>query len=905
MSEENAKNQQSVSAYYSQTEEEVFKELETKPEGLSDAEAQRRLSEYGPNELEGEPEKGMFAMILDQLKDMLVIILIIAAAVSIVLGEVLDGSIILAIVVLNTFLGVYQENKASNALKALKEMASPQVKARRNGKVVELASSQIVPGDIVLLEAGDYVPADLRLIEANNLKIEEAALTGESLPIDKNAKVLLDEDASLGDRINSGFMGTVVTYGRGTGIVTQTGMHTQMGNIAGLLNQSPVESTPLQKKLDQLGKVLGFICLGVVILIFGLGLYRGMDFFEIFMTAIALAVAAIPEGLTVVVTVVLAMGMQRMVKVHSIVKRLSAVETLGSTTVICSDKTGTLTQNKMTIEKTYFAGQTYDVTGSGYSAKGELLSEDGQAVSGDHIQLLVQGAILCNDASFDSEAETILGDPTEGAMVVLGYKLGMDKEKWDNDFTRIDELPFDSDRKLMSTVHKHTAEHALMFTKGAPDELLKRCVNVQTANGIEPLTDEKREVILKTNEGFAQDALRVIAVAYKELPAENFQVEEEGLTFVGLVGMIDPPREEAKDAIDTCKKAGIQVKMITGDHRITAQAIGEKLGIASDTGTIEGSQINGMSDEELQEAVKTTNVFARVSPEHKVRLVQAVKRNGDIVAMTGDGVNDAPSLKNADIGIAMGITGTDVSKEAADMILTDDNFASIVMAVSEGRTIYANIRKVVGFLLSCNIGEILVIFIAMLFNMPIPLAATQLLAINLITDAFPAFALGMEKAEDDVMDKAPRNPSEPVVNKMMGVAVSIQSVFLALGALASYLVGYHAQAPLSTIFAGNVDPIAHAEAMTCCFFTLVLGELMRAYSSRSETVSIFKMKLFENSYLNKCVLASLVFMIAAIYVPFLNPVFSTVPLTASELVFAFLLAFLPVVGGEVAKKVRF
>lgn len=903
MSEETAKKQPSQ-AFYAQTDKAVFDMLETKPEGLTDAEAQKRLSEYGPNELQGEPEKGLFSMILDQLKDMLVIILIIAAAVSIALGEVLDGSIILAIVVLNTFLGVYQENKASNALKALKEMASPQVKARRNGKIVELASNQIVPGDIVILEAGDYVPADLRLVEANNLKVEEAALTGESLPVDKDARVVLDEDAGLGDRINSGFMGTVVTYGRGTGIVTQTGMGTQMGNIAGLLNQSPVESTPLQKKLDQLGKVLGFICLAVVLLIFGLGLYRGMDFFEIFMTAIALAVAAIPEGLTVVVTVVLAMGMQRMVKVHSIVKRLSAVETLGSTTVICSDKTGTLTQNKMTIEKAYFEGQTYDVTGSGYSADGELLSEDGQAVPNDSIQLLVQGAILCNDSSFNPTEETILGDPTEGAMVVLGYKLGMDKEQWDNDFARIDELPFDSDRKLMSTVHKHTAENALMFTKGAPDELLKRCVNIKTATGVEPLTEETREAILKTNEGFAQDALRVIAVAYKELPAENFQLEEEGLTFVGLVGMIDPPREEAKDAIDTCKKAGIQVKMITGDHRITAQAIGEKLGIASDTGTIVGSEINGMSDEELQEAVKTTNVFARVSPEHKVRLVQAVKRNGDIVAMTGDGVNDAPSLKNADIGIAMGITGTDVSKEAADMILSDDNFASIVMAVSEGRTIYANIRKVVGFLLSCNIGEILVIFIAMLFNMPVPLAATQLLAINLITDAFPAFALGMEKAEDGVMEKAPRNPNEPVVNKVMGIAVSIQSVFLAIGALASYVVGYHAQAPIATMFSGNPDPIAHAEAMTACFFTLVLGELMRAYSARSESVSIFKMKLFENSYLNKCVLGSLAFMLAAIYVPFLNPVFSTVPLTVNELIFAFLLAFLPVVGGEVAKKVK-
>ena len=893
-----------MSLFYSESAADAAKQLQTDPAtGLSAAEAAARLEKHGPNRLEGAKAKSVFSMMLDQLKDFLVIILIIAAIISIALGETLDGIIILAIVVLNTILGVYQENKASNALKALKEMASPHVKVLRDGAVSEIASGDVVPGDVVVLDAGDYVPADVRLLESINLKIDEAALTGESVPVEKDAGAVLPEDASLGDRVNSAFMGTVVTYGRGRGLVADTGMGTQMGNIAGMLNESTEESTPLQKKLDSLGKLLGIICLAVCGVIFVLGLLRGMPIFEIFMTAVALAVAAIPEGLTVVVTVVLAMGMQRMVKVHSIIKRLSAVETLGSTTVICSDKTGTLTQNKMTIEKMYHNGKLYNVSGSGYSPTGEVTAADGTKPAEGMLRHLVEGAILCNDASYNSQKESIIGDPTEGAMVVLGHKNGMEKADWDKKYPRLQEIPFDSSRKLMSTFHQMD-EGIVMYTKGAPDELLMRCVSVETEGGAQPLDEDTRQKILAQNSDFAKSALRVIGVAYKPMDSVHADFEEEsGLVFVGLVGMIDPPREEARAAIDTCKHAGIAVKMITGDHVITASAIGEKLGILSDEGAVEGREITEMTDEQLREVVKTTNVFARVSPEHKVRLVSAVRENGDIAAMTGDGVNDAPSLKRADIGIAMGITGTDVSKEAADMILTDDNFASIVSAVSEGRTIYANIRKVVGFLLSCNIGEILVIFFAMLFNMPVPLAATQLLAINLITDAFPAFALGMEKAEKGVMDQPPRNPTEPIVNKTMGISVGIQSVALAIGALASFLFGYHAQAPLATMFT-SVDAHALAEAMTCCFFTLVLGELMRAYSARSETLSIFRMKLFSNSYLNKCVLASLAFLLLAVYAPFMNPVFSTVPLTLEELTFAIVFAFLPVAGGELAKLIK-
>ena len=744
----------------------------------------------------------------------------------------------------------------------------------------------MVPGDITILEAGDYIPADLRLIETVNLKIDEAALTGESVPVEKDANVVLPMDAGLGDRINSAYMGTVITYGRGKGLITDIGMQTQMGNIADMLNETPDESTPLQKKLDRLGKLLGIVCLAICGIIFLLGLWHGMELFDIFMTSVSLAVAAIPEGLTVVVTVVLAMGMQKMVKCNAIIKRLSAVETLGSTTVICSDKTGTLTQNKMTIQKLYDAEKEYLVSGSGYSPKGEVTDMDGKKAS-DSVTKLIEGGLLCNDSIYNPEEETIIGDPTEGAMVVLAHKCNMEKNEWEKKYPRIQEIPFDSDRKLMSTFHDINGE-LVMYTKGAPDELLKRCTHVEIAGEVQELSKGKRDEILAKNKEFAESALRVIGVAYRLVKKVDTSLEaENNLIFVGLLGMIDPPREEAKEAIDICKAAGIQVKMITGDHKITASAIGNQLGIVTE-GTVEGREISDMTEEQLCECVKHTSVFARVSPEHKVRLVDAVRANGNIAAMTGDGVNDAPSLKHADIGVAMGITGTDVSKEAADMILTDDNFASIVKAVAEGRTIYSNIRKVVGFLLSCNIGEILVILFAMLLNLPVPLVAIQLLSINLITDAFPAFALGMEKEEPGVMQKHPRDPAEPIVDKKMSIAVIIQSVALALGTLASFIYGYYVHDSLDV-------------ARSACFFTLVLGELLRAYSARSESRSIFKMRIFENGYLNKCVLVSILFMLACIYVPVLNPVFSTVPLNFDEMLMALVFAFLPMLGGETAK----
>jgi len=858
--------------------------------GLDEEEAARRLHAHGSNRLEGKKEKSILMMALGQLKDFLIIILVIAAVVSIFLGETVDGIAIITIVVINTILGAYQENRASNALKALKEMASPHAKALRGGRIKEVASCDVVPGDIVILEAGDYVPADLRLIESVNLKIDEAALTGESVPSEKDANAILDGESSLGDRVNCAYMGTIAAYGRGRGVVCSTGMKTEMGHIAGMLNEGGEEATPLQKKLDSFGKVLGWACLVICVIVFALGLLRGNEPFGMFMTAVSLAVAAIPEGLTVVITIILAMGMQRMVKVHAIIKRLSAVETLGSTTVICSDKTGTLTQNKMTIQRVYAANKTYSVSGTGYSPAGGIADPDGNP-HGAAVQKLLEGVLLCNDASYDPESETIIGDPTEGAMVVLAHKAGMVKAEWDQRHARIHEIPFDSERKLMSTLHRIEGK-CLMYTKGAPDELLRRCVSIDLDGAVQPLGDDARQEILAVNKGFAESALRVIGVAYRNVDTEHVSFGHESeLVFIGLVGMIDPPREEAIHAIEVCKKAGIRVKMITGDHKITASAIGRQLGI--DEGhaeAIEGREISAMDDGQLRECVRHTSIFARVSPEHKVRLVTAVKECGNIVAMTGDGVNDAPSLKRADIGVAMGITGTDVSKEAADMILTDDNFASIVNAVAEGRNIYNNIRKVVGFLLSCNIGEILVIFVAMLITLPVPLAAIQLLVINLITDAFPAFALGMEKEEAGVMARPPRDPSAPIVDKRMAIAISIQSAVLAAGTLGSFAYSYFVHQDLGI-------------ARTACFMTLVLGELLRAYSARSEHVSVFRMNPFGNSYLNKCVLVSLLCLAAMIYIPALNPIFKTVPLALDEMAVALALAFAPLFGGEFAKVV--
>lgn len=880
--------------YYNKTMSEVEKSLNTSViSGLKAVDVQRAREKFGENELQEKAKKTLLKMIVEQISDFMIIILIVAAVLSIALGEAIDGVVILGIVVLNAVLGITQERKASNALAALKNMAAPKAKVIRDGKIDVIDSKDLVPGDLVQLEAGDYVPADLFLAESINLKIDESALTGESVSVEKETGVI-ELGAAIGDRINSAYMGTIVTYGRGTGIVVGTGMNSEIGKIATMLNETEDGKTPLQEKLASFGKMLGIICVAVCVIIFVLGMIRGEALLEVFMTAISLAVAAIPEGLPAVVTVVLAMGVTKMVSKNAIMKNLGAVETLGSTTVICTDKTGTLTQNKMTVLKVYDGEEEWDVSGTGYGFEGSINSDSNKKI--DAIDKLLKVAVLCNDAKIkDGE---VIGDPTEGALVVLAAKGGVNQETLNQKHPRLTEFPFDSDRKLMSTKHLIDNQYH-MLTKGAPDVTLSRCSKILINNEVRDIMKEDRERILDKNNSYANQALRVLAYTYKIVEEESKLFDEEQeLVFLGLSCMIDPPREEAKEAVKLCKKAGIRVVMITGDHITTASTIAMQLGIIESVDeTLEGSKINSYNDESFREKVKTTSVFARVSPEHKVRIVETVKANGDVVAMTGDGVNDAPALKRADIGIAMGITGTDVSKEAADMILTDDNFASIVDAVKEGRIIYSNIRKFVGFLLSCNIGEILIIFIAMLFGWAVPLVPIQLLWINLMTDSFPAFALGLEEGEEDIMKQKPRNPEEPIVDRTMKIALVFQSIGLTVAVLGSYRLGL--------IMAGDIAPeLQLTVGRTFCFITLIIGEMLRAYSARSEHKSIFHLQILSNKFLNYSVIGAIVLLFVVVYVPFLQPIFTTTGLTFGQIAIAAGLSFVPLFFGEIAKKIK-
>lgn len=875
--------------YHSKSNEDILKELRTDVhQGLNEQEIGKRIEEYGENRLMEKKPKTIWHMLFDQFKDVMVIILIIASVIAIALGEFFDGGFIITIVILNAVLGVMQENKASNALKALKEMAAPQAKVIRSGKLAKIPSTLLVPGDVVVLEAGDYIPADLKLVDSVNLKIEEAALTGESVPVDKDATLVVDEKSPLGDRINMAFMSTVVTYGRGKGIVTGTGMKTEIGHIANMLNEVDEQSTPLQKKLEQFGKILGIICIGVCGLIFLLGVLRQQELLEIFMTAVSLAVAAIPEGMPAVVTVVLALGMQRMIKRHAIVKRLAAVETLGSTTVICTDKTGTLTQNKMVVTKVFDGDHVWDVTGVGYSTDGQITCVAGDLKS-ETLERILQSSVLCNDAKL--QKEDIIGDPTEGALVVLGAKGGYPAGELNKRYPRVDEFPFDSDRKLMSTLHQRDDDQ-VMYTKGGPDVILSRCTKIVDKGQVVDITDKHREIISGINDQFAKNALRVLGFAYKEINKDiHIQNEEEELIFLGLTGMMDPPREEAKEAIKLCKSAGIRTVMITGDHKTTASAIAKELGIIqSEDQAMSGSEIDDYAEKELIDRVKSVNVFARVSPEHKVKIVKAIRAGGNIVSMTGDGVNDAPALKQADIGVAMGITGTDVAKEAADMVLTDDNFASIVDAVEEGRVIFSNIRKFIGFLLSCNFGELLLIFVAMLFNWGSPLVPVQILWINLVTDSFPAFALGVEGKEKGIMDLKPRDPNAPITDKAMIVSIALQSIALAVAGLIAFMYGKKV---------GGLET-----GRTYCFITVILGELLRAYSARSENQFLFKMNVFGNKYLNISFVVALILLFVVVYVPFLQPIFSTMTVPVGNLAIVLGLGVLPFIAGEFSKLIK-
>jgi Ca2+-transporting ATPase len=891
--------------WYQRSVHEVSGELNTNAQaGLTSHEAKRRLEQYGLNELAQKKGVSVFQMFLEQLKDYMVLILIAASVVSILVGEATDSIVIIGIVIINAVLGVAQEYRAGKALEALKKMSAPNAKVIRDGEPVTIPARELVPGDVVVLETGDYVPADVRLINSVNLKIEEAALTGESVPVEKHADTQLSGDIGLGDQINSGFMSTLVTYGRGSGIVTETGMSTVIGKIAEMIQEEGAEETPLQKKLANMGKVLGTGCLAICAVVFAMGLIRGEHVLEMFMTAVSLAVAAIPEGLPAVVTIVLALGMQRMAKHNSIMKKLHAVETLGSTTVICSDKTGTLTQNQMTIVKLYVPGLEIDVQGDGYKPVGAMTAEDKKIEAGDEPALyrLLEIQALCNDARLEHIVEDgtdewrVIGDPTEGAMIVAAAKAGLHYDALNQAMPRLQEIPFDSKRKLMTTFHRMQNGEHTAFTKGAPDILVERCTHILRRDGsVEPITDADTEAILQENRALASQAYRVLAMAFKhvaEVPSEPTpEDDEQDLVFSGLVGMIDPPRAEAIEAIKVCKSAGIRVVMITGDYRDTAAAIAKQLGIIrSDDQVLAGADLNNMDDAQLSKAANMVSVYARVSPEHKVRIVQAIKNNGAIAAMTGDGVNDAPALKRADIGVAMGITGTDVTKESADMILTDDNFSSIVRAVEEGRVIYSNIRKFVFFLMSCNVGEILIIFVSMLLNWPIPLLPIHLLWVNLLTDAFPALALGTEKKEPGLMQEPPRNPGEPIINRDMLINIAVQSIVMTGAVLGAFFYAWKAY---------GIE-MGRTYALTA----LIISELLRAYTCRSEKYTVVKLGIFSNKNMNLASIVSFGLLAVILLIPGLRDVFNVSTLHMRDMDLILIVGALPLLFGELTKVIK-
>ena len=887
--------------------------FQTHPErGLSAVEAAERLRQLGPNELAEKPRPGFFALLWDQFNNYLVIILIVAALISLALGEYVDSLAIMIIVVLNSVVGVIQESKAEQALAALKRMSAPNAQVIRDGVQMAVPGREVVPGDVVLLEAGNYVPADLRLIESFNLKIEEASLTGESVPVDKEAALVLDTEASLGDRKNSAFMSTLITYGRGKGLVVGTGMNTQLGIIAEMLQSFENEETPLQQKLEHLGKVLGSACLLICVLVFIFGLFRDThlaaalhgdfmgwlkaeqkDIISLFMTAVSLAIAAVPEGLPAIVTICLALGMQRMIKHNALIRKLPAVETLGCATVVCSDKTGTLTQNEMTVVQGFAGRQHFRVSGEGYTPQGDFSAGGAVLTPADDpdLALLLKGALVCNDARLEAPPEgegqtawRIIGDPTEGAMVALAAKGGFWREAIDPLLPRVQEIPFDSERKRMSTLHALDALPELAaqlgaplvaFVKGAPDVVLELCSRKREGGQSVNLTPAMREEILTRNHEMASSALRVLAVACRPLTALPEAVTpgnvEQDLTFLGLLGMIDPARPEVIEALKVAHAAGLKCVMVTGDYKDTAEAIAREIGMLRPGGLVlTGPEIERLSDAELAARAENLQVCCRVSPQHKTRIVDAMKANGHVVAMTGDGVNDAPALKRANIGVAMGITGTDVAKQTADMVLTDDNFASIVSAIEQGRIIYSNIRKFVYFLLACNVGEILIIFCAMLFGLPIPLKPVQLLWLNLVSDGAPALALGLEKGDPDIMAQPPRSPSEPVINKEMALGIGVVGVVDAVAILTVFWLALQR-------YPGHLEV-----AQSIAFLTLCTSELLRAFTARSETHSIFAIGLFSNPAMLWAVFGSFLLVLMAIYVPFFQPFFDTVPLGGDD-----------------------
>lgn len=901
--------------WFSKSVDEVKKELLTDLEkGLTDEQISKQREKFGKNELKAQKKKSLFVKFLEQFKDFMIIVLIIAAIISGVVGYmqgegITDSIIILIVVIVNAIIGVAQEAKAEKSLEALQKLSSHSAKVMRNGILTVVPSKELVPGDIVILDTGDFVPADLRIIEAANLKSQESSLTGESVPVEKYSEVIKDEKIGIGDRVNMLFSSSLITYGRGKGIVVETGMNTEVGKIAGIINDTEKAETPLQIKLNKLGKTLGLVALAICAFIFIIGLIYGKEPLDMFMTAVSLAVAAIPEGLAAVSTIVLAIGVQRMVKKHAIVKKLPAVETLGSATVICSDKTGTLTQNKMTVKKIFYDNKLVDI------------DKIEQNEIKDDLEKLVYVSMLCNDTKVGRDNE-LTGDPTETALVDMGFVLDFKPELFEM-LPRVGEIPFDSNRKLMTTIHKYEDKY-LVYTKGGVDELLKRCNKYILNNEIKNDLNNFKNSIQNINEKMAKEALRVLAMGYKELdhmPSdEEMKNIESDLIYVGMVGMIDPPREEAKVAVEKCKTAGIKTVMITGDHKITATAIAKSLGILeNESEAITGAELEEMSDEDLAKNIRKYSVYARVSPEHKVRIVRAWQKNGEIVAMTGDGVNDAPALKKADIGCAMGMVGTDVAKEAADVILTDDNFATVVSAVEEGRRIYDNILKAIQFLLSSNVGEIIVLFVAILitpllskaFGIDIkliePLLPIHILWVNLVTDSLPALALAVDPAEKDVMTRKPLKPGKGIFTKGMTWRIVYQGIMIGLITLAAFCIGLATpESSLPEVYNNEGVRLSNEEVkveigQTMAFTVLALSELVHVFNVRNNKKSIFKTGIFNNSKLILAIAVSAVLMFVILLIPSLRQIFSIPVLPLGNIIETILLVLAPLAIVELFK----
>lgn len=862
--------------FFNRSVEEVLQEQESSSGGLSNAQAADRLKKYGPNALVEGKKKGVLQVFLEQFKDLLVVILIVAAIISMLSGQGESTIVIFAVLILNAILGTVQYFKAEKSLESLKAMSSPTAKVLRGGAKVEVPSKEVVPGDIVFLEAGDLVVADGRVIENFSLKVNESSLTGESEGVEKTEEVIPGEKVALGDQKNMVFSGSLVTYGRATVVVTDTGMHTEIGKIASLMNQTQQRKTPLQQSLDDFSKKLAVIILAICVVVFGLSLYREMPILDSLMFAVALAVAAIPEALSSIVTIVLAMGTQKMAKENAIIKDLKAVESLGSVSVICSDKTGTLTQNKMCVQKIY--------------ADGQLLDGKDLQLPNDPQRLLLKIAILASDATSVDGAD--IGDPTEVALVQLGDLFGVEEVAYRQQHPRLGEIAFDSDRKLMSTLHDIDGTPTLL-TKGAIDVMLGRATKIFTSKGVLPLDEAGKQEILRVNNALSEQGLRVLAFGYRPSDAVRpLTLEDEtDMTFVGLISMIDPPREESVQAVADAKRAGIRTVMITGDHKVTATAIARKIGIFTDGDmALEGVELDAMSDEELDQKLAKIAVYARVSPENKIRIVDAWQRKGRIVSMTGDGVNDAPALKKADIGVAMGITGTEVSKDAASMILEDDNFATIVKAVLNGRNVYENIKNAIQFLLSGNMAAILCVLFASIVGLPMPFAPVHLLFINLLTDSLPAIAIGMEPARKDLLDRKPRDPKEPILNRSLLGKIFGQGLLIGIATMAAFYIGY-----------GSTQNAALA--MTMAFATLTLARLFHGFNCRGEK-SIFRLGLGSNKYSLMAFAAGIVLLAAVLLLPFLETLFQVAPLTLANVGMIVLLAILPTVCIQIFKVIR-